>query len=169
VPQKLAAFSVFDGHYGHKAAKHAANVLLKNLKEEVDSKGVGKMKDCLRSAFAKTDEEILDISEKEDWTDGSTGLCAIVEALQEGDEPESVRIWLANAGDCRAVIYRSEGKFEQVTVDHGTQNQYEQRRIVDAGGSIIMGRIEGRLNVARGFGDRPFKVRIISIPRNFAW
>lgn len=158
VPQKLAAFSVFDGHYGQKAAKHASSTLLKLLKEELDAKGPGKMKDCLRSAFARTDAEILDISEKEDWADGSTGLCAIVEAAEENGD-DSVRIWLANAGDCRAIVYRSEGKFEQVTTDHGTQNQYEQRRIINAGGSIVMGRIDGRLNVARGFGDRPFKVR----------
>lgn len=114
------------------------------------------MKECLHEAFVQTDDRIMDISLKETWEDGSTGLCALVEVPEE--ESTSIKIWFANAGDCRAVIYRSEGKFEQATVDHSSLNQREQRRILDAGGTLTYGRIEGRLNVARGFGDRPFKV-----------
>lgn len=159
MPQKLAAFSVFDGHYGHRAAKHASTVLLKNLQGEIKQKGADQLKDCFRSAFAKTDEEILDLSATESWDDGSTGLCALIERCDEKEKYGGIKLWLANAGDCRALIYRSLGKFEQVTVDHGSLNQQEQRRIINAGGNVVMGRIEGRLNVARGFGDRPFKVR----------
>ncbi|KIH62595.1 protein phosphatase 2C [Ancylostoma duodenale] len=61
-----------------------------------------------------------------------------------------------HAGDSRAVVSRKdEGSFG--TEDHKPYHDKERERIVGAGGSVMIQRINGSLAVSRAFGDFEYK------------
>jgi len=83
--------------------------------------------------------------------DGSTALCV---ALDCSD------LIIANCGDCRAILSQA-GQTIALTRDHRPTDQAEQQRIVNQGGTIIGGRLQGQLAVSRAFGNYEFKESLI--------
>lgn len=77
-------------------------------------------------------------------------------SVSQDVEPK-LAIYIANAGDCRAISVYGSGKLYQLSTDHNPQLPFERYRIFKAGGMIRYGRIDGKLSVSRGFGDRQFK------------
>jgi protein phosphatase 2C family protein 2/3 len=65
-------------------------------------------------------------------------------------------IYIANAGDCRAIC-SIKGQLLELSEDHRPSNIKEAQRINQAGGWIESGRIKGDLSVSRGLGDFPYK------------
>uniref|UniRef100_A0A7S2U5T7 protein-serine/threonine phosphatase n=2 Tax=Attheya septentrionalis TaxID=420275 RepID=A0A7S2U5T7_9STRA len=63
----------------------------------------------------------------------------------------------ANAGDSRAVYSKDGHRAIALSYDHKPDDEYEERRIKDAGGYVSHGRVEGDLAVSRGLGDFRFK------------
>mmetsp|Transcript_16974 Transcript_16974/g.35639 ORF Transcript_16974/g.35639 Transcript_16974/m.35639 type:complete len:681 (+) Transcript_16974:650-2692(+) len=63
----------------------------------------------------------------------------------------------ANAGDSRAVYYRSGHRVVPLSYDHKPDDEEEERRVREAGGYVSGGRVEGDLAVSRGLGDFRFK------------
>lgn len=63
---------------------------------------------------------------------------------------------MANAGDSRSVLCRG-GNAVALSFDHKPESAEEERRIVNAGGQISMGRVNGGLNLTRSFGDFDYK------------
>ncbi len=92
--------------------------------------------------------------------------CTAVAALITHDG----RLIVANAGDSRAVLC-SKGEAVPLSFDHKPTNAEETNRIVNAGGYVDFGRVNGKLlnlelgNLAlsRAFGDFEFK-RNTSLP-----
>ena len=72
-------------------------------------------------------------------------------------------IWVANAGDSRAVIgkKRSDGKYEAFAMseDHKPDNEGEKKRIEEAGGFVEDNRVRGILALSRSIGDLEYKVK----------
>lgn len=66
------------------------------------------------------------------------------------------RIYCANAGDSRAVLY-SGGKIFELSHDHKPDNQQEQDRIEKAGHMVEDQRVDGNLALSRAFGDYQYK------------
>ena len=66
------------------------------------------------------------------------------------------KIYCANAGDSRAALCKG-GKTVQLSFDHKPESPEEEKRIVKAGGTIQMGRVNGGLNLTRSFGDFDYK------------
>ena len=66
------------------------------------------------------------------------------------------KIFVANAGDSRAVLCRN-GKTIELSKDHKPQLPGEFARIKEAGGKVVMGRVNGGLNLTRSFGDFEYK------------
>jgi hypothetical protein len=64
--------------------------------------------------------------------------------------------FVANAGDSRSVLCRV-GKAMALSEDHKPESAGEEARIKAAGGSIVMGRVNGGLNLTRSFGDFSYK------------
>ena len=81
-----------------------------------------------------------------------TGCTACVMGVDE----TSKKIYFANAGDSRVVLYR-KGVAEEMSTDHKPELESEKNRIYKADGWISEGRVKGNLNLTRGFGDLEYK------------
>ena len=58
-----------------------------------------------------------------------------------------------NAGDSRTILVRNN-KVEFATLDHKPTNPEEKKRIEDAGGRVMIQRINGSLAVSRALGEK---------------
>jgi len=93
-----------------------------------------------------------------------SGACAVL-AYVLGDH-----LFVANAGDCRAVLGRFGGHNQQwsalaLSADHRLDNEKEKQRVVAShpGETDIVkdGRVKGSLMPTRGFGDFAFKLKCL--------
>lgn len=80
-------------------------------------------------------------------TCGSTACVAIIRDKQ---------LIVVNAGDSRCVLSR-KGLAHDLSKDHKPDLEIERERILQAGGFIQVGRVNGSLNLARAIGDVEFK------------
>ena len=62
-------------------------------------------------------------------------------------------MYIANAGDCRAVAVTYSGEIKRLTTDHKPFVASEEERINKAGGFVEYGRVNGCLNLSRAIGD----------------
>uniref|UniRef100_A0A1I7XPQ0 PPM-type phosphatase domain-containing protein n=1 Tax=Heterorhabditis bacteriophora TaxID=37862 RepID=A0A1I7XPQ0_HETBA len=112
------------------------------------SKSIALLEEGIKAGFLSLDENIrkrLDTDRS-----GSTAVCAMV---------TPTHIIIANLGDSRAVVSR-KGERSFGTEDHKVFIPYhdkERERIVGAGGSVMIQRINGSLAVSRAFGDFEYK------------
>eukprot|EP00249_Psilotum_nudum_P020892 c27886_g1_i3 orf=1221-2294(+) len=113
-----------------------------------------------RSSQSKASSTGTTETETDDWTfeqgshldfQGPTSGSTAVVALLRNDE-----IVVANAGDSRCVLSR-KGKAYDLSQDHKPELENEKERILQAGGFIHSGRVNGSLNLARAIGDMEFK------------
>eukprot|EP00756_Hemistasia_phaeocysticola_P031968 Hpha_TRINITY_DN16385_c3_g4::TRINITY_DN16385_c3_g4_i1::g.58232::m.58232 len=150
---KAMFVGVFDGHCGEQAAKMVAEVLPKQVRKHlVESIQLG-LRGVLKESFKDTDDQVFAAL---DAVPSGAG-CTAVAVLTTGGP----RIGVAWAGDARVVLCRG-GAAVPLSNDHKPQGAREQQRITEAGGTVGQGRVsvpgaQGRLAVARAFGDAPFK------------
>ncbi|CAH0489209.1 unnamed protein product [Peronospora farinosa] len=117
--------------------------------------GEGAANYSLKNGFLRTDQEIASRKNSED------GTTAVV-VLTQGDE-----MFVAHAGDSRAVLVHCCGKVSVLTSDHKPNRPDERRRIQELGGSVIfwgVWRVEGILAVSRAIGDRMLKPFVVAEP-----
>ncbi|CAN1159225.1 Probable protein phosphatase 2C 8 [Linum perenne] len=163
---RCAHFAIYDGHGGRLAAEYAK----KHLHENVLSAGLPRellnvkaAKKAILDGFRRTDESLLQESASGGWQDGATAVCIWVLGHT---------VFVANIGDSKAVLGRSSTtdgtqnasdgtsqlKAIVLTREHKAIYPQERSRIQKAGGSVSSnGRVQGRLEVSRSFGDRNFK------------
>jgi len=72
-------------------------------------------------------------------------------------------LYSANAGDARGVLCRA-GKAVRLTYDHKGSDKQEAKRITDAGGFVMSGRVNGVLAVTRSLGDSSMKDFVVGSP-----
>ncbi|KAF9268849.1 protein phosphatase 2C [Marasmius fiardii PR-910] len=78
--------------------------------------------------------------------------------------PDARRVlYCANAGDARGVLCRT-GKAVRLTYDHKGSDKQEAKRITDAGGFVMSGRVNGVLAVTRSLGDSSMKEFVVGAP-----
>ncbi|XP_017974021.1 PREDICTED: probable protein phosphatase 2C 8 [Theobroma cacao] len=169
-PGKLRCghFAIYDGHGGRLAAEYAQNHLHANVvssglpRELLDVKAAKK---AILDGFRKTDEALLQESSSGGWQDGATAVCLwVIEKT----------VFVANIGDAKAVVARSADGSDKasplkaivLTREHKAIYPQERARIQKAGGTVSSnGRLQGRLEVSRAFGDRQFKkVGVVATP-----
>ncbi|KAH9763700.1 putative protein phosphatase 2C 8 [Citrus sinensis] len=168
---RCAHFAIYDGHGGRLAAEYAqkrlhANVISAGLPRELV---FGKR----MNLFFKKVFQILENNESllvagftlllGGWQDGATAVCIWILGRT---------VFVANIGDAKAVVARSsivDGsnnhldelsslKAIVVTREHKAIYPQERARIQKSGGTVSSnGRLQGRLEVSRAFGDRQFK------------
>jgi len=155
-------FAVFDGHAGSRVSAHCSHHLLDCIrasedftcslqqehsltKEEVME---GVKKGILRG-FLELDEKLRKIPEVASGEDksGTTAVGALI---------TDKYVIIANCGDSRGVLCVG-GAPALATQDHKPSNEIEKERIQNAGGSVMIQRVNGSLAVSRALGDFEYK------------
>lgn len=158
-----AFFAVFDGHAGARVSAHCSEHLLHSitsgeefqpqsiakLAEENEETTINTIKKGIHDGFLRLDESMRQMPEVASGEDksGTTAVCALI---------SPTHIFVANCGDSRAVLYRG-GKIGFSTQDHKPVNPVEKERIQNAGGSVMIQRVNGSLAVSRALGDYEYK------------
>ncbi|XP_055341332.1 protein phosphatase 1A-like [Paramacrobiotus metropolitanus] len=153
-------FGVFDGHAGGKVSKYCSEHLVRYV---TDTEEFNQLKDenlspekkrdfikrGLVRGFLNLDEVMRKLPEVLAGEDrsGSTAICCLV-------TPDV--IYLANCGDSRGIIVSKE-TVTLATYDHKPVNPVEKERIHNAGGSVMIQRVNGSLAVSRALGDFEYK------------
>eukprot|EP00850_Spirogloea_muscicola_P016045 SM000127S26661 [mRNA] locus=s127:273743:277036:+ [translate_table: standard] len=129
------------------------------------------------------------LAEQGNWQDGATAVCAwIIEkkayvanvgdakavlarcssnpaAVADGGAREAPPIGTQSAAPAAAVLGGGKLRSLVVTREHKAIFPQERARIEKSGGRIESGRLQGRLEVSRAFGDRQFKkLGVTAIP-----
>ncbi|ODQ48292.1 hypothetical protein PICMEDRAFT_125892 [Pichia membranifaciens NRRL Y-2026] len=141
-----AFFGVYDGHGGEKVAIFTGERLPKILAQNSLYQS-GDYIQALKDTFLATDVAILNDDELSKDPSG----CAATSTLITPDA-----IFCANAGDSRSIL-SIDGLVKPLSFDHKPTNEGEKNRIVNAGGFVDMGRVNGNLALSRGIGDFEFK------------
>lgn len=143
LPEVTALYAVFDGHSGSHAAEFASERILQGVTASGHfPRDIGA---SLTEAFVQIDQDYLTaINDTGTTGAGTTALAAVVWGST---------LYVANAGDSRAVLSRS-GKAIELTRDHKPVEPQEKQRIELCGGYVCAdGRLCGELTVARAIGD----------------
>jgi len=155
-------YGVYDGHCGHTIAKYSSENLLNeflkhsDLVSIINSENNNKdaieptvMSKVMTEAFVILDDYMRTIPPWKNGEDqsGTTAVCAFI---TKND------VICANCGDSRA-IFSSGGELALATRDHKPYLDDERRRIENAGGSVMMQRVNGSLAVSRALGDYEYK------------
>ena len=67
------------------------------------------------------------------------------------------KIFCANAGDSRAVLWQSTNKTIALSEDHKPDNADELKRIIKSGHIVEDSRVDGNLALSRALGDYQYK------------
>ncbi|KAK4255531.1 hypothetical protein QN277_008519 [Acacia crassicarpa] len=153
--KELGLFAIFDGHLGHDIASYLQNNLFDNILKQEDF--WTDTESAVKRAYLITDEKILEQS----FELGRGGSTAVTAVLINGQ-----KLVVANVGDSRAVLSKN-GKPKQLSIDH--EPSKEKKMIESRGGFVsnIPGdvpRVDGKLAVARAFGDKSLKMHLSSEP-----
>uniref|UniRef100_M4B5V9 PPM-type phosphatase domain-containing protein n=1 Tax=Hyaloperonospora arabidopsidis (strain Emoy2) TaxID=559515 RepID=M4B5V9_HYAAE len=146
-------YGIFDGHGGDGAANYCVQAMCQNVIREPSI--TKEPAEALKSGFLRTDQEIANSKNSED------GTTAVV-VFTQGNE-----MFVAHAGDSRAVLVHRSGDVSVLTSDHKPNRPDERRRIQELGGSVVfwgVWRVEGILAVSRAIGDRMLKPLVVAEP-----
>ncbi|CAJ1080202.1 protein phosphatase 1bb isoform X1 [Xyrichtys novacula] len=147
-------FAVYDGHAGSRVANYCSGHLLEHILSggadfSSGSSSVEGVKDGIRLGFLNIDEYMRSFADLRQGLDrsGSTAVCVLLSPNH---------LYFINCGDSRAVLSR-DGKVGFSTQDHKPCNPREKERIQNAGGSVMIQRVNGSLAVSRALGDYDYK------------
>eukprot|EP00514_Thraustochytrium_sp_LLF1b_P006831 CAMPEP_0184537958 /NCGR_PEP_ID=MMETSP0198_2-20121128/17342_1 /TAXON_ID=1112570 /ORGANISM="Thraustochytrium sp., Strain LLF1b" /LENGTH=268 /DNA_ID=CAMNT_0026931385 /DNA_START=617 /DNA_END=1423 /DNA_ORIENTATION=+ len=155
-------YGVFDGHGGDQAAQYCADHLGPLLAScPIDA--FRSPREALEHTFKLVDEKFLEVARLRNLDDGTTALVALA---NQGT------VTVANTGDSRAVMIKSNGHFEALSNDHKPNREDERLRIEALDGNVIhwgVWRVQGVLAVSRAIGDRVLKNFVIPDPEVRTW
>lgn len=166
-------YAIFDGHNGSETADFCSFNLPKYFDDETKDeqikhalqfiksptpKSVGKNKTkdhLIRPSTAPNERfsedycnfvcESLEKSlETMNFNNGSTMAMVLMNQNE---------IIISHLGDTRVLLISETGKIKHVTSDHKPQRQDELKRILDCGGKVVNGRLDGIIAMSRSLGD----------------
>ncbi|KAK4795689.1 hypothetical protein SAY86_028015 [Trapa natans] len=153
--------AVFDGHGGFSSVELLRDELFKECVKSLQGglllreKEINTIRDALQEAFANADAKLLNRLEMtpEDESGSTVTVLLLADDL----------LFISHVGDSSAVLSRS-GKAEVLTDPHRPYGSSkislnEIRRIREAGGWVVNGRICGDISVSRAFGDIRYKTK----------
>jgi len=170
-------FAVFDGHAGDFVSNYISENLIDTILElwlnSGKTDGVTKSTNEIKVSESSLSCELTDISELDRFKQNiKEGFLKIDSSMRDhpkflsGDERSGTtavtafvtpqKIIFANCGDSRAVL-ASNNTVRFGTYDHKPCNEEEKKRIENAGGSVMIRRVNGSLAVSRALGDYDYK------------
>jgi protein phosphatase 2C len=155
---RASLYGVFDGHAGARAAQFCTSFVAAAVTG--DAAWPAAPATALTNAFLSLDESFLDLarSERPPLDDGTTALVAVV---------AGPRLFVASAGDSRAVLVGADGSVRALSDDHKPNRPDEAARIRALGGTVVhhgVWRVNGVLAVSRSIGDNPLKPFVSAQP-----
>lgn len=155
---RFVYYAVFDGHGGpyklyskfgreHVALYSADNlqIMLERYFSNIDLDNEDIVCKAITQAFMDLDIEMY----TKDLPFGTTCTCLLIDY-------ERNKVYQVNLGDSRSILFIGE-TIISVTKDHDPMDDVEKSRIINAGGKIFLGRVNGDLMVTRAFGDFDLK------------
>lgn len=163
---KYTIYAVYDGHGGSWVSEQLkmdfSNYLIQKLKE-FPQENIDKYLSSIVISFDKIlYEKTCKLTKKEQ--SGSTAIIALrklkLNSFISTDNSEASLkykdiLYLINLGDSKAAVFKN-GDNIFTTKEHSFDEK-ETKRISDAGGIIINGRLFGSINLSRSFGDFDYK------------
>ncbi|KAG4908697.1 hypothetical protein AAZX31_20G229400 [Glycine max] len=157
---------IYDGHGGPEAARFVNDRLFNNIKK-FTSENNGMSADVINKAFLATEEEFLSLVEKL-WLHkppiASVGSCCLIGIICSGE------LYIANAGDSRAVLGRldeamKEIKAIQLSVEHNASHASVREELHSLHPNdpqiVVMKhqvwRVKGLIQISRSIGDAYLK------------
>ncbi|XP_011027064.1 PREDICTED: probable protein phosphatase 2C 38 isoform X2 [Populus euphratica] len=157
---------VYDGHGGPEAARFVNERLFENIKK-FTSENNGMSADVINKAFLATEEEFLSLV-KNQWLHkpqiASVGACCLVGVVCSGI------LYIANAGDSRAVLGRLERAIKEIKA---VQLSYEHNASIESVREELhslhpddphivvlknkVWRVKGLIQISRSIGDAYLK------------
>ena len=141
---------LFDGHGGAESSNyvacHFARVLKKHLMTE-NNLGID-------AALIESFSELTNDVNRKEINDGTTAVVLLVTPTE---------YYTAHVGDSRAIVVRKQDH-EQLTEDDKATNPNEMQRVIDIGGYITKGRVNGILMVSRSIGDIKYQPYVSAEP-----
>lgn len=170
-----AFFAIFDGHGGFEVARYCSRHMPEEL-TKAPSYLKGDYPQALKEAYISVDRLMATAAGNKELGDihkaGISGSEAREEGMmggmKNGLKPDGVGctavsafikdglLYCANSGDSRCVLSRA-GQPVAMSTDHKPDLPDERRRILDAGGFVTNGRVNGNLNLSRAIGDQDYK------------
>jgi len=156
-------YGLFDGHAGSAAAEFCASRIASVLTN--DTAWPHSPVQALTNAFHVLDASFLELARlhRPPLNDGSTAIVVLTQGS---------RLYVANAGDSRAVLVQKSGRAIPLSEDHKPNRPDEIARIKALGGGVYfhgVWRVGGVLAVSRAIGDRALKPYVSSTPEIFEW
>ena len=145
--QKYYLFTWFDGHGGDFVSIYLQNYFDKYLKKNLTKFTEEEIKNSITKTFLEIDNAIKEKS----LHVGSTGTIVLII-----EEKNNILIYGGNVGDSRCTLF-NEKNFERLSFDHRVEDKKEKEKIINSGGMIEEGRVNGQLMLTRVFGDFDMK------------
>ena len=146
-------FSLFDGHGGAEVAKYACDHLHKIFGKYL-SEHRTKVEKALKKSCLVRDEELKKFKN----TDSIGSTATVIFINRETDAMLGTKkvVYCANIGDTSCALFSKSG-CKKLSFDHRCNEECEVTRVKKGGGLIANGRLNGKLEVTRGFGDFAMK------------
>lgn len=146
--------SIFDGHGGKAAAKKAAELLPLLITSTPLERG--------QFQSVEAYEELEEIFKNQKENSGTTAVSVYIKKNDDAESTSPYILEVAWTGDSRAIYVRKDGSIAFETTDHKPTDVSENKRIKDAGGFLMMGRVvneklDKALAVTRAIGDYGIK------------
>lgn len=174
-----AFFGVYDGHAGASCSDFVGTSLDRAVFESLrqqrreGSCDLG-VRSALLAAYRMTEHNYFQYLNKleggaaQAWATAGSTACSVM--FFGPDEESRLRLAVANAGDSRAVLGRTDGRAVRLSDDHTPDVLSERKRIESAGAGVVLhngiwrivlrngGSTVAGLSVSRGFGDLQYKM-----------
>ena len=142
-------FSVYDGHAGKEAVEIVKKILPEIMARHLEKEA--NVESAIHKAFEDVDGELtktlLDGSKQSD-VDISSGAVACIALLKQNS------LWIANLGDCRAVLCTEGHKPKSISSEHSPEkNRTEAERLQALGVQVCGGYVGNHVAVSRAFGN----------------
>ena len=159
-------FAIFDGHAGKFAAEWCRDNMNRILSEELNVCPHMDVREVMRNAFLKADEQLEAESRSAGVRSGCTAVTSLIRLeSDDSDQNKSRRrvLYTANVGDARSVLWYVDtsvcrlqlltmnasrgGKAIRLTYDHKGSDEFESKRITEKGGFLLNSRVNGACNL----------------------
>ena len=140
----VSYYGIFDGHGGSECSRFLSENLHLVLQKHLQGRSsLPEWPPLIQQAFSECDEAFRSSHAELSKHVGAACLVCLIRATD---------VVVANTGDCRAVLSR-RGEAIQLSNDHKPDLPSERRRIESCGGTVSHGRVNGKINLSRAFGD----------------